>query len=82
MLFRSSVDSSTHAGMSSAENYHGKSAALLSLAAETPDLNERSRLITEAVHWHMRATGEVGADGEAYSSTLETFELSEHQNRD
>jgi hypothetical protein len=68
--------------MSSAEDYRRKADALLSLAAETSDLNERSRLITEAVQWHMQATGEVDADGDAYSPTLDTFERSEHQSRD
>ena len=41
--------------MSDSDTYRRRAEALLTKAAETPNMRERSRLIDEAMHWHMLA---------------------------
>ncbi len=48
--------------MSSAEYARRKADELLKLATATRDLAERSRLITEATHWHMKALAAHSAE--------------------
>jgi hypothetical protein len=47
--------------MSSSEIYHAKAEELLRQATATEDFGERSRLISEAVHWHAMASASEGA---------------------
>lgn len=52
--------------MSDADNFWRQCDALLRQATATTDLAERSRLISEAVSWNMKAQGaEMGGGGRA-----------------
>lgn len=51
--------------MSDVEIYRRKADSLLAAAAAAEDLGERSRLISEAVRWHMLAEeAQSGGDGD------------------
>jgi hypothetical protein len=58
--------------MGGAEIYKTKADELLRAATATTDMAERSRLISEAVRWHMMASG-----SESLSGAVALIDLSE-----